>query len=86
MTHPMLFLVIHELFKKLPVLINAVTCHGKFYIVTGANVGLGLETARYLVKSSAAKVIFAVRNLDAGKKAKTDIEQTTGRSGVVKVW
>src|SRR4051794_32669300 len=85
MTHPLL-LVIHEQFKKLPVLTHDATCRGKTYIVTGANVGLGLETARHLVKSSAAKVILAVRNIEAGKKAKADIEHTTGRSGVVEVW
>ena len=55
-------------------------------IVTGANVGLGLEAARHFVNLGAAKVILGVRNLEKGELAKKDIENTTGKSGVVEVW
>ncbi|KAH7414239.1 hypothetical protein DE146DRAFT_28687 [Phaeosphaeria sp. MPI-PUGE-AT-0046c] len=75
-----------EQYVKLPVLVNKNTCSGKTYIVTGSNNGLGLETARHLVASSAARVILAVRNTTAGEKAKIDIERTTGRTGVAEVW
>ncbi|KAK0640972.1 hypothetical protein B0T16DRAFT_514950 [Cercophora newfieldiana] len=85
MTHPMLLLVAEQ-FTTLPILASPSTCTGKTYIITGANTGLGLETARHLVSFSAARVILAVRNLDSGAKAQADIEKTTGRTGVVEVW
>ncbi|CZR61626.1 related to short-chain dehydrogenase [Phialocephala subalpina] len=55
-------------------------------IVTGANTGLGLETARHIVALGAAKVILGVRSLLKGNAAKTDIETTTRRPGAVEVW
>lgn len=75
-----------EQYNKLPVLVEPGTCTGKVYIVTGANSGLGLETARHLVRGSAARVIMACRNVSAGNQAKADIERTTGRVGVAEVW
>ncbi|KAH7095520.1 hypothetical protein FB567DRAFT_601438 [Paraphoma chrysanthemicola] len=75
-----------EQYVKLPVLVDSTTCFGRTYIVTGANNGLGLETARHLVGASSARVILAVRNISAGEKAKLDIERTTRRNGVVQVW
>jgi NAD(P)-dependent dehydrogenase (short-subunit alcohol dehydrogenase family) len=75
-----------EQYCELPVLVDQNTCSGKTYIVTGSNNGLGLETARHLVGSSASKVILAVRNTVAGETAKADIERTTGRKGVAEVW
>ncbi len=55
-------------------------------IVTGGNTGLGLETARHVVALGAAKVILGVRTLPKGEAAKSDIESSTGRTGVVEVW
>lgn len=55
-------------------------------IVTGANTGLGLETARHIVSLGATKVILGVRSLAKGNAAKADIEATTGRANVVEVW
>jgi NAD(P)-dependent dehydrogenase (short-subunit alcohol dehydrogenase family) len=78
--------VIAEQYAKLPVLANSSTFSGQTFIVTGANNGLGLETARHLVRCSASRVILAVRNMNAGEKAKADIERTTGRKGVAEVW
>lgn len=75
-----------EQFKHLPVLLNPGDCAGKTYIVTGANIGLGFETVKHLVRCSASRVILAVRNVKAGEKAKADIETATGRSGVMDVW
>ncbi|KAF4911103.1 Short chain dehydrogenase atnD [Colletotrichum viniferum] len=51
-------------------------------IVTGSNVGLGYEAARHFVRLNAACVILAVRNVEAGHKAKETIEQSTSRQGV----
>ncbi|KAL9133436.1 MAG: hypothetical protein Q9175_005388 [Cornicularia normoerica] len=59
---------------------------GQTIIVTGSNAGLGLEASRHFVRLDAAKVILAVRNLEKGEAAKTSIEQSTGRTGVVQVW
>ena len=74
-----------EQYRKLPVLTNESTCSGKTYIVTGSNSGLGLETARHLVKFSASCVVLAVRNITAGETAKRDIEKSTGCKGVIQV-
>ena len=59
---------------------------GQTIIVTGSNVGLGLEAARHLTRLGAEKVILAVRNLGNGEAARKSIEKTTGRIGVVEVW
>ncbi|KAF1842709.1 NAD(P)-binding protein [Cucurbitaria berberidis CBS 394.84] len=59
---------------------------GKTVIVTGANVGLGKEAARQFTQLGASTVILAVRSLEKGNAAKNDIEASTGRNGVVKVW
>jgi NAD(P)-dependent dehydrogenase (short-subunit alcohol dehydrogenase family) len=75
-----------EQYVKLPVLVDRNTCYGKTYIVTGSNNGLGLESARQLVRGSASHVILAVRNTTAGEAAKEDIERTTGQKGIVQVW
>jgi NAD(P)-dependent dehydrogenase (short-subunit alcohol dehydrogenase family) len=50
----------------------------KTILVTGANVGLGKETARHFAALGASKVIIAVRSIEKGNSAKTDIDQTTG--------
>ncbi|GKT40779.1 short chain dehydrogenase atnD [Colletotrichum spaethianum] len=71
-------------FKTLPY--PSEDCAGRTVIVTGSNVGLGLEAARHFVRLNAAKVILAVRSTDKGEAAKTDIELTTGRRGVLEVW
>ncbi|KZL82067.1 short-chain dehydrogenase reductase family [Colletotrichum incanum] len=75
---------IRSQFKTLPY--PSEDCAGRTVIVTGSNVGLGLEAARHFVRLNAAKVILAVRSTDKGEAAKTDIELTTGRRGVIEVW
>ncbi|KAE8446825.1 hypothetical protein EG329_011602 [Mollisiaceae sp. DMI_Dod_QoI] len=55
-------------------------------IITGANTGLGLETARHIVSFGAAKVVLGVRSISKGNAARADIEASTGRSGVIEVW
>jgi protochlorophyllide reductase len=46
--------------------------NGKIAVVTGANSGLGFESAKELAKHGAT-VIMAVRNMDKGDKARADI-------------
>lgn len=56
------------------------TClRGKTFLITGANSGIGLETAKALVKRK-ARVIFACRDIESAKKAIAVIrkEQPTG--------
>ena len=59
---------------------------GQTIIVTGANVGLGLEAARHFTRLNAEKVVLGVRNLEKGEAAKKSIEESTKRKGVVEVW
>lgn len=73
-----------QLIAKLPYPTNSHS--GQTILVTGSNVGLGLEAARHFVRLNAAKVILAVRSLTAGEKAQRDIETTTGRTNVIEVW
>ncbi|KAJ5502592.1 hypothetical protein N7463_005466 [Penicillium fimorum] len=55
-------------------------------LITGANVGLGLEAARHITRLGAGKVILGVRNVTAGEQAKEEIEKSTGCPGVCEVW
>ncbi|KAF9874835.1 hypothetical protein CkaCkLH20_07529 [Colletotrichum karsti] len=75
---------IRSQFKSLPY--PTEDCAGRTVIVTGSNVGLGLEAARHFVRLNAAKVILGVRSTDKGEAAKTDIELTTGKRNVIEVW
>ncbi|TLD14793.1 short-chain dehydrogenase/reductase-like protein [Venturia nashicola] len=59
---------------------------GKTVIVTGANTGLGLETARHYTRLGAEKVIIACRTVSKGEIAKKSIEESTKKTGVVQVW
>ncbi|KAF2022025.1 NAD(P)-binding protein [Aaosphaeria arxii CBS 175.79] len=59
---------------------------GKTVIVTGSNVGLGLEAARHFTSLGASTVILAVRSISKGNAAKEDIETSTGVKNVVQVW
>ncbi|GAO17616.1 hypothetical protein UVI_02050990 [Ustilaginoidea virens] len=59
----------------------------KTVIVTGANVGLGLEAARHFGRLGAARVILGVRDLDKGDAAKASIDDTLGRDpSPIHVW
>ena len=59
---------------------------GQTIIVTGSNVGMGLEAARHFVRLDAAQVILAVRSTAKGEEAKQSIEASEKRPGVVEVW
>jgi NAD(P)-dependent dehydrogenase (short-subunit alcohol dehydrogenase family) len=55
---------------------------GKVVIVTGANAGIGLETACGLADLGAT-VVLAVRSAERGAAAKSEIERRTGSTSVV---
>lgn len=57
---------------------------GKICIVTGANTGIGKETARGLAQAGAT-VVIACRDAAKGEEARADIAQSTGASERVKV-
>ncbi|KAL8707792.1 MAG: hypothetical protein Q9220_007244 [cf. Caloplaca sp. 1 TL-2023] len=72
--------------KFVPLTYPSTSFEGKTVVVTGANVGLGLESARHYVRLNAAKVIIAVRSLEKGEAAKRAIEESEHKTGVVEVW
>jgi len=60
---------------------------GQTVIVTGSNVGLGLEAARHFARLNCAKLILAVRTISKGEKAKESILSSTKRtSDCIEVW
>ncbi|KAF5338971.1 hypothetical protein D9611_008806 [Ephemerocybe angulata] len=54
---------------------------GKVVIVTGANTGVGKETAKALLSHN-AKVYFASRSQEKGEKAIQDLKADTGKEGI----
>jgi NAD(P)-dependent dehydrogenase (short-subunit alcohol dehydrogenase family) len=74
-----------HLIDTLPV--QTVSFAGKTAIVTGSNVGLGQEAARYMASHGAARIILAVRNLEKGKVAAAEVQAATGCSpNILEVW
>ncbi|RLJ86635.1 NAD(P)-dependent dehydrogenase (short-subunit alcohol dehydrogenase family) [Planococcus citreus] len=57
------------------------TMTGKTAIITGANSGLGLETAKTFVRLG-ARVILAVRDLDKGKTAEQEIREESPKAPI----
>lgn len=62
---------------------------GQTVVVTGANVGLGLEAARHFYRLGCAKLILAVRTVAKGEIAKEDIVRSVSSradAGAIAVW
>ncbi|KAK3386133.1 hypothetical protein B0H63DRAFT_192404 [Podospora didyma] len=59
-----------QLFQRVPPIPAGISLVGKTALVTGANVGLGLECARHFLQLGPPKLlIMAVRSLEKGEKA-----------------
>jgi len=75
---------IYAQFRTIPkVETFAVDLTGKVVIVTGANVGLGYETAKHFAFMRPAKLILACRDTQKGDKAAADIAKATSCSTVI---
>lgn len=54
--------------------------HEKTALVTGANSGIGFETAAQLAENGFGKVILVTRNLDKGETARAQLVERTGKN------
>ncbi|KZP18219.1 NAD(P)-binding protein [Athelia psychrophila] len=74
-----------QLFTYLPVPTESYT--GKTVIVTGSNIGLGKEAAKRYARLGAETVIIAVRSIEKGEAARSEIIRDTGcKDSTVQVW
>ncbi|KAK8058157.1 hypothetical protein PG994_008605 [Apiospora phragmitis] len=58
-----------QMFNSVPPIPADVDLAGKTVLVTGANVGLGLECARHFLRLRASLLVMAVRSLAKGEAA-----------------
>ncbi|KAK3358222.1 hypothetical protein B0T25DRAFT_178359 [Lasiosphaeria hispida] len=59
----------------------------KMVVITGANGGLGKETAKHVIRLGASKVVLACRSLARGNQAKLEVEYASKCGpGVIEVW
>lgn len=65
---------------------RGVSFAGKTVLLTGATSGLGYEAAIKFLNLGVDNLIIGSRNVERGKKAKSEIEKRTNRPGVVQVW
>ena len=77
-----------QLFSKIPPVIRAdADLTGKTALITGANVGLGLECARHFLDLGCSKVILAVRSEAKGDAARRDLSQGRDlKPDAIEVW
>lgn len=84
---PVLLAILLQPFIFLPAPSKGVFA-GKTAIVTGGNTGLGLETARHLLKNGCTHVIIASRDVPKGEAAKENLLATDGvpKDVNIEVW
>ncbi|TFB01796.1 Short chain dehydrogenase yanD [Trichoderma ghanense] len=76
-----------QLLGRTPPLAQDVNLSGKVAIVTGSNSGLGLETARQLLRLGLSKIILAVRSEPKGEAARKKLLADTGAAPEeIEVW
>jgi NAD(P)-dependent dehydrogenase (short-subunit alcohol dehydrogenase family) len=61
--------------------IDGISLSGRRAVVTGANSGIGVETARALA-SAGTEVTLAVRNVEADRRVATSIEESIGNPDI----
>lgn len=74
MGSPLGFVYRQFTFKPKP-LPKAATFRGKTMIITGANVGLGLEAAKEIAQHGLTRLILAVRSAAKGEVAKQQVQK-----------
>ena len=77
-----------QLFVTPPVLSKSkFNLTGKTAVVTGSNIGLGLECVRQLLDLGLSKLILAVRDESKGETACKELSTGRGRAaGAIEVW
>lgn len=79
--------IFSNLFITLPVPESTPDLPNQTIIVTGSNTGLGLEASRHLLRLGVGKLIMAVRSLEKGEAARTELLSSTKRlPSSVEVW
>ncbi|KAL4879251.1 hypothetical protein BJY04DRAFT_220368 [Aspergillus karnatakaensis] len=74
-----------QLILKIP--IPATSFASKTVIITGANSGLGKETAKHIVRLGATKVILGCRTLSKGEAAKEELDSALNcPKHIIEVW
>jgi len=68
-----LFNIRRQLFQSVPPLPPGVNLAGKTALVTGSNVGLGLECARHFLRLQPSQLIMGVRSVEKGEAAAADL-------------
>ncbi|CAO2649650.1 Nn.00g070350.m01.CDS01 [Neocucurbitaria sp. VM-36] len=74
-----------QIFQSVPPIPQNIDLVGKTALVTGSNVGLGLECARHFLKLRPSRLIMAVRSLDKGEAAATNL-RTQFPDAKIEVW
>ncbi|KAH7307973.1 putative short-chain dehydrogenase [Stachybotrys elegans] len=72
--------------KTQPVTKNEVDLTGKTAIVTGSNIGLGLEASRQLLDLGLGRLILAVRTISKGEAARDDLLSGRTETPEIEVW
>ncbi len=70
-------------FVKLPHFNNELS--EQIIVITGSNIELDLETARYFTRCNAAEMILAARSIEKEEEAKKSIEESTKLNEMVEV-
>lgn len=85
--HGMGSTILSNLFVTLPVPESKPGLSESTVIVTGSNTGLGFEASQHLLRIGVGKLIMAVRNIEKGENARSELLKLTSRSpDSVEVW